>query len=1303
MSTSIDYSLAEFEDILSKNIKDRHSNEERNLRQILGAKNLEKHDIVFTYLNITANIVEYNSNILVLNVKISKLATTRIEKLRLSYSIESDKFINDSEMCLNESMIELLNEDNEITIQISIFWNFERAGKLYLWASGETYDNRTVVGSYTIYLDVNDRAIKLLSSTDRSIESVKKLSDIQFIEKKSPGNIIVYGYWYYEDSNGVYQPIRNALVVLYDDDLLGTTELARTYTDDSGYYEFPPIVNDDGAFEDGYDIWVAVYCENAIVKVTDGSPNAYWGRTDKIENVPDGYIDMGSWVMIDNPNTEKHDSGCWEIFENVNNIARWVYQQTGWIRDQVYVYWPSGDWPCTDGDIIYIPDGEWYADKTVVYHEYGHDIMYAAYGDRWPEHGYSGTHYIVSETDFGFALLEGWAEFMECVVDNDPNNLQDLGMNIENNDWYNIVDEGDLDGAYVEGSIASILWDIFDPVNDSDFDGLDMDFDDIFYTFLDCNPDNIHDFWEDFTLRYDCENELREIYYHYGINKGKKATWTFLIYMDGDNDLESAAIEDILEMSSIGSDKNISIVVLLDRIEGYDDRYGDWTGTKLFYITKGFKPYSYNAIVDMGELNMGDGSTLFDFVGDIIEDYPADHYALILWDHGMGYPGVCIDKSNSSDYLHLWEINYGLLDEIDIIGFDACLMSTIEVASTVCYYAEYMVASEEEEPGDGWPYDEIFDYLQSNPGVDPELLSKVIAFLYVQSYNGGSQGYSSSVTQSAIDLRNIRDYVMSNLSRFARELLKRYNEYSDEILNSIDNSEKFGSNNFIDVYDFAQKIYNSIGETSIKDIAQALIESIEDSVLASYSLEDHPNAHGLTISTEYYGYNEEYNHLYISWYTIWDELIRLLRDDPYDAWFYDIWVTDVVDDDDDGYYEAITLNWDVDTIYSSLWIDIKIEVLDLSDWTVKENITGISYYVYGFSSDDVQNIKILLDEPLNCSFLFYIYAWGECIYGSYFIYDVSDDLWAIPVEPDTQISKLEIISPENNSYIGDSSVQIVWSGEDYASGIDHYEIKVDDGDWLNVGLQTSFVVENLEEGFHEVMLKAYDQAGNYKIIKVRFMVDVTSPSLNITAPENNSYISVNSLQISWSGEDNASGIDHHEIKLDDGDWLNVGTTTSYIFADIGEDSHIILVKAVDRAGNEIICKLVVIIDRTPPSINIISPSENSDIVEGVLTVNWTASDNIGVKEIKIYLNGSMVAILSGVAESYSMEITTGTYNIKVVAVDHAGNENYDHILISVRKTSGGGFWASSGLLTVLALASVSVMVLFIVLLKIRKR
>jgi hypothetical protein len=205
--------------------------------------------------------------------------------------------------------------------------------------------------------------------------------------------------------------------------------------------------------------------------------------------------------------------------------------------------------------------------------------------------------------------------------------------------------------------------------------------------------------------------------------------WTYMVYLDGDNNLEGAAIDDFMEMSSVGSTSNVNIVVQFDRIPGYDSSYGDWTDCKRFYVWPGMTPTAANAISDLGECNMGDPNTLRDFVTWAMTEYPADNYALILWNHGSGWKkwkwndpdpdigrGVCWDETSGGDYLTLRETDQALTGKyVDLLGYDACLMHMMAVVYQVMDNAGVSVGSEEYEPGDGWPHDTILADLMGTP------------------------------------------------------------------------------------------------------------------------------------------------------------------------------------------------------------------------------------------------------------------------------------------------------------------------------------------------------------------------------------------------------------------------------------------------------------------------------------------------------------------------------------------------------------------------------------------------------------
>ena len=207
--------------------------------------------------------------------------------------------------------------------------------------------------------------------------------------------------------------------------------------------------------------------------------------------------------------------------------------------------------------------------------------------------------------------------------------------------------------------------------------------------------------------------------------------WTLMIYLDADNNLESFSVRDLREMQKVGSTGNVTVIV-------QHDTNGETT--KRYKVEKG----SLTLLEDLGELDMADGATLQDFVYSTALAYPADHYALIIWNHGQGWKGstragVAGSKSIFSDYdngkyyvslsnrdvalaLAAAESTAGI--KLDILGIDACNMSLIEAAYEFRNVADIFVASQDLVAVEGWNYDDLLARLVGHPLMTPVELSR---------------------------------------------------------------------------------------------------------------------------------------------------------------------------------------------------------------------------------------------------------------------------------------------------------------------------------------------------------------------------------------------------------------------------------------------------------------------------------------------------------------------------------------------------------------------------------------------------
>ncbi len=240
------------------------------------------------------------------------------------------------------------------------------------------------------------------------------------------------------------------------------------------------------------------------------------------------------------------------------------------------------------------------------------------------------------------------------------------------------------------------------------------------------------------------------------------AKWTFMVYLDGDNNLEEDAVNNFIEMAAVGSDANLNIVVQFQRQQATatrkDLRYGGWTTCKRFLVTLGMVPTEDKQLSDLGTVNMGSPGTLRDFINWATAGYPAEHYALVLWDHGSGwelyYPRptapreyyVCqSDIFNTA--LSMADVKAALVEansKVELLGLDTCLMNMLEVAYEFRNAGPtVMVGSEAEEPGEGWPYHTILRGLQQQPAWTAAQFGSWIVDKYFES---------GRPTQSALDL-----------------------------------------------------------------------------------------------------------------------------------------------------------------------------------------------------------------------------------------------------------------------------------------------------------------------------------------------------------------------------------------------------------------------------------------------------------------------------------------------------------------------------------------------------------------------
>jgi hypothetical protein len=376
------------------------------------------------------------------------------------------------------------------------------------------------------------------------------------------------------------------------------------------------------------------------------------------------------------------------------------------------------------------------------------------------------------------------------------------------------------------------------------------------------------------------------------------AEWTVMVYLDADNNLESAGIDDINEMEMVGSTSEVNIVVQVDRVpysvlassnQGYadDTSNGNWTTTRRYYVTQDFNPVLINSPlkIDLGELNMGDPQTLVDFANWAAINYPAKKYLLVIWNHGGGFRSLNLSKdiawddTNGGDKITMPELKDALSmisaqigKNIDIVGMDACFMAMTEVAYQIKDYADILVASEETEPNDGWPYDTILSQLTSNPSLTSIPLATNIVDDYIFTYP------TTYVTQSAIDL-SYMDTLASQLSNLALAIMNDSVTPLDKYIYAANSTQRYSLSgfDFTDLYDLCSKILIYSNNANVKNIALSIQQSLNFAVIHSgYNGSMVSRSRGLSIYFPYYYYDNYYNYTNYAQDTWWDEMLHYL-------------------------------------------------------------------------------------------------------------------------------------------------------------------------------------------------------------------------------------------------------------------------------------------------------------------------------------------------------------------------------------------------------------------------------------------
>jgi len=342
-------------------------------------------------------------------------------------------------------------------------------------------------------------------------------------------------------------------------------------------------------------------------------------------------------------------------------------------------------------------------------------------------------------------------------------------------------------------------------------------------------------------------------------------SWAVYWYLCG-SDLETNggfATTDLMEMMEVQLPENVNVVIQTGGANAWQNEHMDPAKLQRWlYNSEGLQ-----LIGEQATANMGDAQTLYDFLDFANTNYPADKVAVTFWNHGGGsVTGAAFDELHGLDSLDLGEM-YQAFDAVwpanaedpalELVGFDTCLMATVDVAAVFQNFAKYLVGSEEVEPGNGWLYSGWMDALAQDPAMDGEALGIAICNTYYEGCE--AVGTQDQTTLSLTDLTKLTPLLQAYES-FGQEAFAAAAQdpgFFAQLGRAAAQSENYGGNtreqgytNMVDLGHLARQTAWML--PSAQSVCDALAECVVYQVGGVYRSE----ATGLSC---YYSYNGDLN------------------------------------------------------------------------------------------------------------------------------------------------------------------------------------------------------------------------------------------------------------------------------------------------------------------------------------------------------------------------------------------------------------------------------------------------------------
>lgn len=363
--------------------------------------------------------------------------------------------------------------------------------------------------------------------------------------------------------------------------------------------------------------------------------------------------------------------------------------------------------------------------------------------------------------------------------------------------------------------------------------------------------------------------------------------WTFLLFLNGHNNLSSYGDMNLKDMEKSGSTDQVNYIVEWGKA-------GDKVNRRL-RVEKSKDPSKVTSptVMSLNNVDMGDYKNLIEFIRWGVKTYPAKHYFIAVWNHGSGWKKLALDgqvhardisyDDNTGNKITTEQLGLALAEakqiighNVDIYGSDACLMQMAEVAGQFKDSVDYMSGSQETEPGQGWPYAPFMQKWGANPNLTPSEVTSLLSKEYLAAYSGGVYG-RQSVTFSSMDMSKM-DALIASTKELAAHLKSLGNDSLKKIRTEIGNVTNFYYTDYADFGDFVKRIdaLSSVKHES-KYFSQVAAD-LKSVVVTTDNSASFKDATGVSIWAPTYATSDmtRYSGLEFSKMTGWDSFLQAM-------------------------------------------------------------------------------------------------------------------------------------------------------------------------------------------------------------------------------------------------------------------------------------------------------------------------------------------------------------------------------------------------------------------------------------------